>query len=312
MSNVKKKKSSPDYPRLARVVLEASGDDAGCKLPPALYVVATPIGHMGDISLRALLTLAAVDAVACEDTRNSGHLMTAFGLKKELISCHDHNEAERAPQLIARIQKGEAIALISDAGLPLISDPGYRLVHACREQNIDVVVIPGANAALTALAGSGIATNAFHFAGFLPPKSVARHKALAQLKNIPATLIFYEAPQRLADMLDDVKQTFGTGRMVVVARELTKLHEETRTGTADALAAHYHAHPPKGEIVVLIAPPDEKETEVADDDIEGLLRDALRTQSLRDAVEAVSAATGRKKNEVYSRALWVAKHIPAK
>ena len=307
MLNEKKEKSSPDYPRLAREVLKASGDEAISKLPAGLYIVATPIGNLGDISLRALVTLANVDAVACEDTRNSGFLLAAFGIKKELVPCHDHNESEQAGHLATRMQNGEAIALVSDAGLPLISDPGFRLVQACHEKNVMVTVVPGANAALTALASSGIAVNAFHFAGFLPPKTGARQKKLEELRTVPATLIFHETPQRLPEMLDDAKRILGSGRMVVIARELTKLYEEQQRGTLEELATFYKKNLARGEIVVIISAASVADSIMVEEDVDTLLHTALSTQSLRDAVDAVSAASGRKRSEVYVRALSIAK-----
>ena len=307
MSEKKKSKSSPDYSQLGQKMLEGSGDGVISKLPAGLYVVATPIGHMGDITLRALVTLASVDTVACEDTRVTGGLLNAFGLKKDLMSCHDHNEQGRLPQIIKQIQEGAAVALTSDAGLPLIADPGFRLVQGCLAANIPVTVIPGANAALTALAGSGLATDAFHFAGFLPAKSGARTKALDALKTIPATLIFYESPQRLTDMLHDAASALGGGRKAAVARELTKLHEETRMDTLDDLHAHYVQNLPKGEIVVLIAPPEQLAEAVSEQDMDMMLQSALSNHSLRDAVEIVSEATSRKRSEIYSRALWLNK-----
>jgi 16S rRNA (cytidine1402-2'-O)-methyltransferase len=312
------KKTSPDYPRYARKLLEVaklhevtklhevSGKDGSCKLPPGLYVVATPIGNRGDISLRALLTLAAVDRICCEDTRTSGALFTAYGIKKPLLSYTEHNDRKRTPEIMARIAKGEAVALVSDAGLPLIADPGQRLVEACRGEGFAVTVIPGANAALAALAGSGLPTTQFHFAGFLPSKSSQRLKALAALKTSLATLLFYESPQRLADMLADLAQTMGRDRVGAVARELTKLHEETRQGSLAELAAYYKAHPAKGEVVVLVAPP--ASIDVASiDDIDELLKEHMRNKSLRDAVTIVTGLTGAKKSEVYARALWAAR-----
>ncbi len=303
-TSVKKKKSSLDYPLLARKLIEASGDAGASKLPAGLYVVATPIGHTGDISLRALVTLASADIVACEDTRISGALLSRYGFKKRLISYHDHNADERRPEILKHIEDGEAVALISDAGMPLIADPGYRLVRACREGGYDVTVIPGANAALTALAGSGLPTDEFHFAGFLPPKTRARQKNIGGLKNVPSTLVFYEAPQRLADTLRDLADILGNEREAAVARELTKLFEETRRGTLQELAVFYGANAPKGEIVVIVGP---AAVDVAPaHDLDAILKNYLRTMSVRDAVSAACAVTGLKKSEVYTRALWLA------
>ncbi len=270
-----------------------------------LYVVATPIGHLGDVTLRALMTLANVERIACEDTRVSGGMLSKYGIKKPLIAYHDHNADHAGGSILRAIQDGQAVALISDAGMPLISDPGFGLVNACLKAGYPVTVIPGANAALTALAGSGLPTDRFHFCGFLPPKSVARRKALTSMLEIPGTLIFYEAPQRLAETLADMASVFGDDRAAAVARELTKLFEEQRRGTLGELAEHYATHDVKGEIVILVAPRTDS-AEASTADIDALLAEALRTQTLRDAVAAVSDLTGVKKNEVYARALKLA------
>jgi 16S rRNA (cytidine1402-2'-O)-methyltransferase len=256
--------------------------------------------------LRALLTLQGVSRIACEDTRNSGALLTAYGIKKPLLSYTEHNDGKRTPEIIAAIKKGEAVALVSDAGLPLIADPGQRLVRACRDQGLAVTVIPGANAALTALAGAGLPTAQFHFVGFLPNKSSQRQKFLVTLKSSMVTLVFYESPQRLADTLEDLAYIMGKEREGVVARELTKLHEESRGGTLDELAAHYKAHTAKGEIVIIVGPPALSEA-ASLDDIDELLKDHMRTKTLRDAVAIVTGLTGAKKSEVYARALWAAR-----
>jgi 16S rRNA (cytidine1402-2'-O)-methyltransferase len=253
------------------------------------------------------MTLAAADQVACEDTRVSGGLLSAYGIKKPLVAYHDHNAAAAGAKLLKDMADGATIAFVTDAGLPLISDPGFALVRSCRESGIPVTVIPGANAALTALAGSGIPSDRFLFAGFLPPKAAARQKVLAELKAVPATLLFHESPQRLADTLDDLAATLGPERPAAVARELTKLYEETRRGALAELAAHYRAQEPRGEIVVLVAPPEAVGPIASAHDLDALLRESLRVHSLRDAVNEVSAMTGMKKNEVYARALWMAK-----
>lgn len=296
------KEKSLDYPHLVRGFLETSGIDAACKLPGGLYIAATPIGHLGDITLRALATLASVDHIACEDTRVSGGMLAKYGIKKPLLPYHDHNAKAAGEKIIALLKTGEAVALISDAGMPLISDPGYSLVHSCVEAGFAVTVIPGANAALTALAGSGLPTDQFHFAGFLPPKTAARQQAIAALATIPGTIVFYEAPQRLGASLADLAKILGGGRQAVVARELTKLFEETRRGTLNELAAFYAEQEVKGEIVMLVAPATEM-TEPKLADIETMLREALKSKSLRDAVNAVSVLTGAKKSEVYDLAL---------
>ena len=282
------------------MVVEASVKDAVCKLAAGLYVVATPIGHLGDISLRALAVLAQADVIACEDTRNSGVLLHAFGIKKPTLSYHDHNADARRPDLMRRIAEGEAVALISDAGLPVIADPGFKLVRDCREAELPVTVIPGANAALTALAGSGLPSDQFTFAGFLPPKSAARKTAIAEFKVQEGTLLLYESPQRLAACLSDMVEIFGAERPAVVARELTKFHEETRRGTLGELAIHYAEHEARGEIVLLVGKGDDVAPE---HDLDALLRQSLQRLSLRDAVAEIAAMTGMKKKEVYERAL---------
>jgi 16S rRNA (cytidine1402-2'-O)-methyltransferase len=304
----KKQKSSFDYSRLAQKVLEASGDDTSSKLAPGLYIVATPIGHLGDISLRALMTLAQVDKVLCEDTRTSGALLAKCGLKKALLSYHDHNDDERRPSLLKSLKEGESLALISDAGLPLIADPGYKLVRDCREVGYKVTVIPGANAALTALVGSGLPTDLFHFIGFLPPKKTARQKVIGGLKALEGTLLFYEAPQRLAETLDDLASLLGASRPALVARELTKLYEEMKGGTLGDLATFYADQTVKGEIVLVVGPGEALVT--SEEEINALLKQHLKTLSVRDAVSIVSTLTGHKKNDIYARALAFTKKKP--
>ena len=298
-----KKNASPDYPSLAKKLLQTSGEEGGCKLIAGLYVVATPIGHLGDITLRALITLAMADRIACEDTRTSGGMLDKYGISRPTISYHDHNATTAGRKIVEHIAAGEAVALISDAGMPLMSDPGYDLVRACQAAGQPVTVLPGANAALTALAGSGLPTDQFHFAGFLPPKSAGRQKALAKLVNVPGVLLFYEAPQRVAASLADMAHVLGGARPAAVARELTKLFEETRRGTLQELSQAYVDQDVKGEIVILVGAAEA--TEVAVHDLEALLRQELKTTSLRDAVAKVSAITGAKKSEVYDLALRI-------
>ena len=217
-----------------------------------LYIVATPIGNLEDITLRALRVLREADLIACEDTRQTRKLLDHFGISKPLVSYHEHNELARAAELVERLEAGANIALVSDAGTPLISDPGYRLVAAAIAAGIPVVPIPGPSAALSALAGSGLATDAFRFCGFLPPKASQRRKTLEALQEERCTLIFYEAPHRILEALEDVEAVMGS-RPVVVARELTKLHEEFLRGTAAEVRAQLAARPSvKGEITLLI------------------------------------------------------------
>ena len=274
-------------------------------LAPGLHVVATPIGNLGDITLRALEVLAGADLIACEDTRVTRKLLDRYGIATSLTPYHDHNAAEARPRLLARLAEGAAIALVSDAGTPLVSDPGYKLVRAVREAGHAVTVVPGASAALAALAVAGLPTDRFFFEGFLPAKSGQRRARIAELARIPATLILYETGPRLAAALADLAQGLGP-REAAVCRELTKLHEEVRRGALAALAQDYAtADEPRGEIVLVIAPP----TEAAPDqnDIDALLRQALGRLSVKEAVGEIAAVTGRPRREVYQRALALAK-----
>ena len=221
-------------------------------LAPGLYVVATPIGNLGDVTLRALAILAAADAILAEDTRVSRTLLARYGIETPLSPYHEHNAAEARPRALRRIAEGQALALISDAGTPLVSDPGYKLVGEALAAGLAVTAAPGASAALAALCVAGLPTDRFFFEGFLPPKSAARRERINALARVPGTLVFYEAPSRLAETLADLATELGS-RPAAVARELTKLHEEVRRGTLDALAAHYcAAGAPRGEIVVVV------------------------------------------------------------
>ncbi|MDD3182606.1 MAG: 16S rRNA (cytidine(1402)-2'-O)-methyltransferase [Alphaproteobacteria bacterium] len=304
----KRKGSQPDFASWSQSLLKANEVCATSKpssQPPTLYLVATPIGNLGDITLRALWTLSFVDAVLCEDTRVTGGLIHHYGIKKPLISCHDHNEEARSAEVISRLQKGESLALVSDAGTPMISDPGFRLVRAVREAGFTVVAAPGASALLTALASAGLPTDRFLFVGFLSSKSTARRKAIAALAATQATLVFYESAQRLAATLSDLATTLSPNREAAVGRELTKLYEEMQTAPLGKLAAHYaDAETPKGEIVILVGPPTEDEA-VPAFDLDEALRDALATMTLRDAVAAVTKSSGLKKSEVYAKALLI-------
>jgi 16S rRNA (cytidine1402-2'-O)-methyltransferase len=274
-------------------------------LEPGLYLVATPIGNLGDISLRALATLAAADLIACEDTRVTRKLTDRYGLATPLTAYHEHNSDEALPKILARLDEGQAVALVSDAGTPLVSDPGYRLVRAAVEAGHNVTTVPGASSALAALALSGLPNDRFLFEGFLPPKQAARQKRIAELASIPATLIVFETGPRLAASLADLAEGLGP-REAAVCRELTKLHEEVRRAPLQALADHYAGDAEtRGEIVIVIAPPPERQT--ADDDIDAMLRDALARVSVKDAVGEVASATGRARRDVYQRALELAK-----
>lgn len=271
-------------------------------LAPALYVVATPIGNAADITLRALAVLRAVDAIACEDTRVTSKLLAIHGIERPLVACHDHNEARIAGTLVARIRAGERIALVSDAGTPLLSDPGFRLIEACIAAEVAVVPVPGASAVLAALAVAGLPAERFLFQGFLPARAVARRKAIAELAAVPATLVVLEAPHRLAASLTDLAEGLGP-RPAAVARELTKLFEEVRRGPLDALAGYYRDRPAvKGELTIVIAPP-APAAATDPDDARRLLVEALETASARDAARAVAAATGLPRRTLYQEAL---------
>jgi 16S rRNA (cytidine1402-2'-O)-methyltransferase len=271
-------------------------------LAPGLYLVATPIGNLGDISLRALSVLARAKLIAAEDTRHSKKLLSHFGIHNDLTPYHEHNAERERPRLLARIRTGQAIALVSDAGTPLVSDPGYKLVRAALDEGLMVTSIPGPSAALAALTNSGLPTDTFLFAGFLPPKSGPRHTRLATLKEVPATLILFETSPRLAKSLADMAAVLGP-REVVIARELTKLHEMVTRGRLDALAEAITAEAPKGEVVLIIAPPRAEETEISDARIVADLKAALETQSFRDAVRGVTEALNVKRARVYELGL---------
>lgn len=269
-----------------------------------LWIVATPIGNLGDITLRAIEVLRAADTVLCEDTRVTGKLLSAHGIGTRMTAYHDHNAAKVRPALMRRLAAGETLALVSDAGTPLVSDPGLKLVQEAAAAGITVRTAPGASALLSALAVAGLPTDRFLFAGFLAPKQGGRRKALAELAAVPATLAFYESARRLPAFLADAAALLGP-RQAVVARELTKLHEEARRGTLEDLALAYGAEgPPKGEVVVLIDGPGKVAVSVADLDTQ--LTAAMAEGSVRDAADRVSAATGLPRRQVYGRALELA------
>jgi 16S rRNA (cytidine1402-2'-O)-methyltransferase len=265
-----------------------------------LYLVSTPIGNLEDITLRALRVLREADLLACEDTRQTRKLLEHYGIRKAAISYHEHNEAERAEELLEKLNEGANVALVSDAGTPLVSDPGYRLVVRAAAAGVRVEPIPGPSAVLAALAASGLPTDEFHFGGFLPARSSRRRKALSRFKDEQATLIFYEAPHRIRETLEDIDAVFGA-RPVVLARELTKTHEEFLRGTAsELLKAHF---PAKGEFTVLIGKAAARET-VEEIAIEEAV--AARIEAGMDRMEAIKAVArerGLSKREVYRLAL---------
>lgn len=266
-----------------------------------LYLVATPIGNLGDISARAVEVLKAADLIACEDTRVTSKLLSHLGISAKLTPYHEHNAEKVRPQLMERLKNGEMIAQVSDAGTPIVSDPGYRLVQDCIANGIYFTAIPGASAVLTALQLSGLPSHRWLFEGFLPPKTAAKEKELSELANIPATLIFYESPNRLTETLESMKKVLGD-RPAAVARELTKKFEQTVRGTFSELSAYYEQNgQPKGEIVIVVAPPLEKQADAAD--IDALLKKALETMRVKDAAAVVAEQTGVSKKELYQRAL---------
>ncbi|MGE0650310.1 MAG: 16S rRNA (cytidine(1402)-2'-O)-methyltransferase [Alphaproteobacteria bacterium] len=277
--------------------------DDGTPLAPGLYLVATPIGNLGDMTLRALSVLRRADVIACEDSRVTRKLLSAYGIATPLTPYHDHNAARARPALLRRLRDGAAVALVSDAGTPLVSDPGYKLAAAARDAEIAVTAVPGASAAIAALTLSGLPCDTFFFAGFAPPRSAARKRALAALAAVPGSLVFYESAQRVADFLADAAEVLGD-RAAAVCRELTKLHEEIARDSLHALAARYRADgPPRGEVVVVIAPPGDDSAADMAQRLDDALGDALARHTLRDAVDAVAAATGLPRRRVYARAL---------
>jgi 16S rRNA (cytidine1402-2'-O)-methyltransferase len=275
--------------------------------PAGLVLVSTPIGNLGDVSSRAMATLRAAETILCEDSRVTTRLLSALGLRGQLDPLHDHNEDARLPRLLEALRGGRRMALVSDAGTPLLSDPGFRLVRALIQEGIRVTAVPGPNAALTALTLSGLPPHPFLFLGFPPPRSAARRAAFARLRaaeaaGLAATMIWHEAPHRVAEMLADLQAIFGD-RPAALARELTKHFEETRRGSLAALIAGVAADPPRGEITVLLAPPDETDGEAAPDDIDARLRTALASMSLKQAVATITAETGLPRRQIYARAL---------
>jgi 16S rRNA (cytidine1402-2'-O)-methyltransferase len=284
---------------------ETIGAAAASKLPAGLYLVATPIGNLGDMTTRGASILRAADRIAAEDTRVARRLLAALAIPAPpLVRYDDHADEATRERLLAAVEGGEAVALVSDAGMPVIADPGFKLVRAARRRGLRVTVAPGASAPLAALALSGLPSDRFFFAGFLPATETARLRALAGLASVPATLLLLEAPQRLAASLADMAQALGADREAVIARELTKMFEEVRSGSLGELAATFASlPPPRGEIVAVIGPPAADAAGPSAEDLDTRLRAALATMSLRDAVAAVAGATGANRREVYARAL---------
>lgn len=283
---------------IAGIVLEAA------QLSGGLHIVATPIGNLGDITLRALQALAGADLIACEDTRITRKLLDRYGIKTSLTPYHDHNAAAARPALLRRLGQGAALVLVCDAGTPLVSDPGFKLVRAALAAGHPVTALPGPSALLAALTVAGLPTDQFFFAGFLPPKQAARRARTSELARIQATLVLYETGPRLAAALADLAAELGQ-REAAICRELTKLHEDIQRGDLAMLAERYAAAEPRGEIAIVIAPPLEERPSAEDAD--RLLREALARASLKDAVAEVSAATGLPRRDVYQRALALAR-----
>lgn len=284
---------TPDDPAFERPA------DSSDRLAAGLYIVATPIGNLGDISLRSINILRGVNAIACEDTRITGRLLQHLGIKARMIRYDDHAD-QRAREGLLALMAEQAVALVSDAGTPMISDPGYRLLRECQERGIAVTSLPGPCAMVTGLTLSGLPTDRFMFAGFLPPKAKAREDVLAELAAVPASLVFYETAPRLLDSLAAVDQLLA-GREVAVARELTKLYEECRRGSPQDLIAHYAAHPPRGEIVLMIGPPLAQQLSMAQ--AEAMLRAQLVHNKASQAAAAVAKATGLDRKALYALAL---------
>jgi len=292
-------------PRAARYVIDGRPFD-----PPALagglYIVATPIGNLRDMTLRALDVLAATDLIACEDTRITRRLIDHYGITTPLTPYHEHNAAAARPKLLMRLAEGVSLALVSDAGTPLISDPGFKLVRAARDAGHMVTALPGPSATLAALSSCGLPTDHFFFEGFLPAKPLQRRARIAELKRLPATLVLYEGGSRVPACLADLAAELGP-RAATICRELTKLHEEVRRGDLNELAMHYAGDAEtRGEFVIVVAPP---EPLAETTDIDALLRDALARLSVKAAVAEIAAVTGQPRREVYQRALALAKDV---
>jgi 16S rRNA (cytidine1402-2'-O)-methyltransferase len=280
------------------------------KPAPGLHVTATPIGNLGDITLRALATLAGADEILCEDTRVTAKLLNRYGIEARLTPYHDHNAAKVRPRVLGRLTEGAAIALVSDAGMPLISDPGYKLVQAALAQGVPVDIVPGPSASLAALALSGLPSDRFMFAGFLPEKAGERQRVLSELANVPATLIFFESAKRVVASLGDIATLFPD-RDVAVMRELTKLHQEALRGQAELLAAELAGRiAVKGEITLLIAPRGEREAKPSDEDIDRALAAAALDLPPARAAQVVAQRYNLPRKDAYARLLALKDRTP--
>ncbi|MDQ8732198.1 16S rRNA (cytidine(1402)-2'-O)-methyltransferase [Bradyrhizobium sp. LHD-71] len=273
---------------------------------PGLYLVATPIGNLGDITLRALETLAGADVIACEDSRVTRRLLDRFLIATPLVPYHEHNAPTARPKLLERLAQGATVALVSDAGTPLISDPGFKLVRDAAAAGHAVTPIPGASALLAALTVAGLPTDRFYFEGFLPPKEGARRARIKDLATIDATLVLFEGGSRIADTLRDLADVMSE-RQAAVCRELTKLHEDVRRAPLSALAAEADHHETRGEFVIVVGPPDADSQRLSTDEIDDILKEAMKSRSVKDAVAHAVELSGRPRREVYARALDLAK-----
>src|ERR1700756_2884895 len=278
------------------------------KLEPGLYLVATPIGNLADITLRALETLAGVDVIACEDTRITRRLTERYAIAAELTPYHEHNAAVARPKLLQRLAQGEAVALVSDGGTPLISDPGFKLVREACAAGYAVTALPGPSSVLAALTVAGLPTDRFYFAGFLPPKQAARRTRLAELARIDATLVLFESGSRVQETVADLASLMAS-REAAICRELTKLHEEILRSSLAELAGRADQLETRGEFVLVIGPPDADAQVMSADSLDELLRNALKHSSLKDAVAQAVEISGRPRREVYARALELAKDM---
>ncbi len=278
---------------------------SGQKSLKGLAIVATPIGNSRDITLRALDILEQADTIACEDTRITAKLLSIYGISRPLIAYHEHNAERARSKIMKRLKQGQTVALVSDAGTPLISDPGYKLVRACTDEGIPVTPIPGASSVLASLMSSALPTDQFFFAGFLAPKTTAREKYLRSLTSIRTTIVIMESARRLAGSLRDMAEILGP-RNAVIARELTKLYEELKHGSLTDLALHYDLEgPPKGEITIVIGPP--KKEVISDKNLDALILTALKNNSVRDAANSITEVSGLPRRKVYARALVLKK-----
>jgi len=290
----------------ARTFLVAGQKLIAPRAAPGLHLVATPIGNLGDITLRALETLAGVDVICCEDTRITHRLTERYGISAQLKPYHEHNAVQARPKILEKLAQGGSVALVSDAGTPLISDPGYKLVREAYAAGHDVIALPGASAVLAALALAALPTDRFFFDGFLPAKQGARRTRLGELAGIDATLVLFEAGSRIHNSLRDLADVLGP-REAAVCRELTKLHQEVRRATLTTLAETAETLDTRGEFVVVIGPPDASAQVMSQDALDDWLRVALQRDSVKDAVAQAVEISGRPRREIYARALELAR-----